>query len=202
MIARLAAPALSFVVFAVPTGGLYVWTEVNATPPVTLTIGASPAKARSRPFQINQTGLYLIVEQKVGPGCVGTGCVRPQDRLSWSVTRRGSLIARDTLGPEGAVDLGLVRMVGDRRERELGSVRLSRASDYVLEVQRVGDLSALPPSELRDVHVRLHPWDVKAGLGSIAALGVGLLASASSLLWLLGRAISLTWLGRRAAKGV
>lgn len=92
MIARLAAPALAFALFAIPTCGLYVWTEGRASPPVT-------------------------------------------------------------------------------------------------------------PPELRDVQVRLHPWDVKAGLGSIIVLGVGLLASAGAFVWLLTRALSLAWVSRTRRKG-
>lgn len=116
-------------------------------------------------------------------GTVGIeGCdVRPVGPPRWRLSSGGEVVARDS--DPGAM-LGVLPIArGERRiERELGSVRLNDRQSYRLEV---GAASRLLSGTRAVIHLRLHPWDVKKGLGMMAlGLFAALLFAAGGIVWL------------------
>ena len=92
-------------------------------------------------------------------------CAAQPANLSWSIYRRGVLVARDAAGPNGAISR-ITRMNRKEATLELGSVQLAPGGDYLLEVSSKTDARALG---LRHPTVRLalHVWDVKNGMGLV-----------------------------------
>lgn len=119
-------------------------------------------------------------------GTVGTeGCdVAPLGPPRWRLTHGSEVVARDD-DPEAMRGVEpFARTMRDTRrvERELGTVQLDDGQSYRLEVREV------PPFLARTtprIHLRLHPWDVKAALGRRAlSFLAACLLGAGSVVWL------------------
>lgn len=100
-------------------------------------------------------------------GTIGTsGCdVTPRFAVRWNLYSGGRLVAQD--GPQsmrGAESFVRQTAIKGRLERELGTVELVKSRSYRLHVQEI-DAPPLLAGTNAVIHLRLHPWDVKDGLG-------------------------------------
>jgi hypothetical protein len=124
-------------------------------------------------------------------------CEQQPANLSWSIYRRGTLVARDTRGPRYAISR-IANISKNEASLELGSVQLAPGGDYILEVNSRTEARALG---LRHPTVRLarHVWDAKNGIGLALVFLVVALAAAIAFLALAASMLVEGWriLGRR-----
>lgn len=171
--------AAGFLTLAVGAG--LNWSGKN---PVALTINASQTMARSAPFRVHTSALYLIVQQIAEPDCDLSECLSFFPPVSWAISQNGRLVARDGLGPMSAVELGNISR-RETLETELGAVKLQTELSYVLEVRRTAASPSRTSRADTVILARMHPWDAKNTMARAGLFSVLVVLSAASLIWLL-----------------
>jgi hypothetical protein len=146
-----------------------------------------------------QAGTYLIelemdvIRDKDHTSCLlggetfGTSHCDAAPRLStdWRLYAGNQLITEDGHGSMDGVD-ELVRpaVTKGRIRKDLGSVRLTSFRSYQLKIREV-DVPPVLAGANPVIHVRLHPTDVKLGLGRmLGGLVLALLLGIAGLVWL------------------
>jgi hypothetical protein len=120
-------------------------------------------------------------------GTIGTsGCdVAPRFSTNWKLYAGEQLVAQD--GPQsmrGAEPFVRQTEAKGRVERELGTIVLANSQSYQLKIRET-DAPPLLAGTNPVIHLRLHPWDVKDGLGRmLGGLLLTLLFGITGLVWL------------------
>jgi hypothetical protein len=188
------------------------WAATDHSAHASFPLRTDGAETVSPAFK-GQTGLYLItlemdaIQDRHHTSClmggdllpypapggtIGTsGCeVAPRYAGHWRLYRGGQLVAED--GPQsmrGAEPFVRQTATKGRLERELGTIELVGSQSYQLRVREV-DAPPVLAGTNPVIHVRLHPWDVKNGIGRmLGGLLLALLLGIAGLVWL-GRAMS------------